>query len=97
MGLFLDETTPAPRPPVDALAIASLIVAITGFVNVVGFLVGPVLAHIALIRIRGTGARGRPLAFGALWLSYGVLGIGAMTLLVILIMAYGRLPRPDFF
>lgn len=97
MGLFLDENTAVPRPTVDAIAVTSLIVAATGFVNIVGFLAGPVLAHIALVRIRRAGTRGRRLAIGTLWLSYGVLGIGVVSLMVVLVTAYGNLPRPDFF
>ena len=95
MSVFLDEITRTKRPPVSALAVASLIVAVTGFVNVVGFLVGPVLAHIALIRLRRSKARGRRLAIATLWIAYGAMAIAVATLLVIVVIAYAALPAPD--
>ncbi|MCI4659671.1 DUF4190 domain-containing protein [Cryobacterium zhongshanensis] len=95
MGLFLNEIATTKRPPVSALAVASLIVAATGFLNVVGFIVGPVLAHIALIRLRKTHERGRRLAIATLWVSYGSLIAAGVSLLVILIAAYAALPQPN--
>jgi hypothetical protein len=94
MGLFLNDTTTTKRPPVNGWAVASLIVAATGFINIVGFGIGPVLAHIALVRLRGTKARGRRLAIAALWISYGTVLIAVVTLLTILIVAYAALPSP---
>jgi hypothetical protein len=94
MGLFMNSATPANRPPVSALAVVSLIVAATGFINIVGFLVGPVLAIVALVRLRGTAVRGRRLAFSALWLSLGVMATAAVALAVILVVAYAQLPSP---
>ena len=97
MSLFLDAPQQHQRPPVSPWAVMSLIVAVTGFVNVVGFLAGPVLAYIALLKIRGTEIRGRRLARAALWISYVSLLVGVVTLLVILITAYAALPDPVFF
>jgi hypothetical protein len=96
MGLFLDEIATTKRPPVSALAVISLIVAATGFINVVGFFAGPVLAHIALVKIRKTHERGRRLAIATLWISYCTIIVAVVTLLVILIAAYAALPSPDF-
>lgn len=97
MGLFLDDVPTIQRPPMSVLAVLSLAIAVTGFVNIVGFLIGPVLAHIALILLHGTKLRGRRLAIAALWISYGALIVGAVALLVILVSAYAALPAPDFF
>ena len=102
MGLFLQPTV-APRPPrMSALAVVSLVAAVTGPLNVVGFLAAIVLGHISLVRLRfarrrGEGRqRGRRLAIAAVCIGYGgiVLGIGA--LLIILIAAYMALPSPQF-
>ena len=99
MGLFQHQNTiiTTRRPPVSGLAVVSLIIAATGFLNIVGFIVGPVLAHIALLRLRGTGARGRRLAIATLWVSYGALAVGILTFVVILVAAYIALPEPSFF
>lgn len=102
MSLFQHEFTTISRPTrprVDTLAVVALIVAISGFLNIIGFLVGPVLAHVALLRLRagrrrGPSIRGRGLAIAALVISYGVLVVGGTTLLVILIAAYIALPTP---
>lgn len=101
MSLFLHENTisgPA-RPPVNALAVVALIVAISGFLNVIGFLVGPVLAHVALLRLRadrrrGLEARGRGLAIAALVIAYGAIVVGSVALLALLVGAYIALPTP---
>jgi hypothetical protein len=97
MGLFLDDIPTIQRPPVSVLAVLSLAIAVTGFLNIVGFLIGPVLAHIALIRLHGTNVRGRRLAIATLWISYGTLIVAVVALLVILVSAYAALPSPDFF
>lgn len=105
MGLFLHETTEITAPVrdrVSMLAAVSLIVAVTGFLNVIGFVVAPVLAHVALVRLalgraRGEKTRGRGLAIAALWISYSVLVAGALALLAILVAAYAALPTPHFF
>lgn len=100
MALSLHEITEAsdpPRPRMSVLAAVSLVVALSGFVNVIGFLVGPAPAHIALVRLsfgrrRGENTRGRGLAIAALWVSYLILISGALTLLAILVLAYAALP-----
>lgn len=105
MRLFLHEITEVsdlPRRRVSAPAVWSLIIAATGFLNVVGFIAAPVLAHIALVRMwsarrRGETVHGRWMAIAALWISYGVLGLGIGALLVMLIAAYAALPSPDIF
>lgn len=92
MGLFIDNIATTRRPPVNAWAVTSLIVSATGFINIIGFFVGPVLAHIALVRLRRSPGRGRRLAIAALWVSYGTLVVAVVTLLVVLIAAYAALP-----
>lgn len=102
MGLFLNETTAisAPdRPRVDALAVWSLTIAATGFLNVLGFVVGPALAVVALIRLRahrqaGVVRRGRRLAFVALWLSVIAVTVGVLAIIAMLVVAYANLPSP---
>ncbi|MFF2053811.1 hypothetical protein ACFVU2_19560 [Leifsonia sp. NPDC058194] len=101
MSLFLHENTISrpTRPRVNALAVVALIVAVSGFLNVIGFLVGPVLAHVALLRLRagrcrGQEARGRGLAIAALVIAYGAIVLGAVALLVMLVGAYIALPPP---
>lgn len=101
MGIFLDETTTTKRPPLSALAVVSLVVAVTGYLNILGFIVGPVLAHIALVRLHiakqhGMNVRGRRLAIAALWVSYGTLAVAFVTLIVVVIGAYAALPTPNF-
>lgn len=104
MSLFLHErteiTAPA-RPPMSLLAVISFLVSVAGFITVIGFIVGPVLAHIALLRLRtgrscGLTVRGRGLAIAALWISYVSLIVGILALLVLLITAYAALPSPNF-
>lgn len=105
MGLFLHEMTEisAPeRPRVSMIAAVSLMVAVSGFVNIIGFVVAPVLAHVALARLalgraRGETTRGRGLAIAALWVSYLVLLTGALALFALLVAAYAALPTPHFF
>lgn len=98
MGLFQNAAprTPA-QPPLSGLAVTSLVAAITGFLNVIGFFAGPILAHAALIRLRQFPLRGRRLAIAALWISYVPLLVGAITLIVILLAAYAALPSPPIF
>ena len=98
--LFLDSSTPVRRPPVSGLAVASLIIAATGFVNIIGFFIGPVLAFVALYRLRGTQVRGRRLAIAALWISYAALAVAVLAILTFvahLVVAYAQLPSPHFF
>jgi hypothetical protein len=96
MGLFLDNiVTPTDtRPPLNVWAVTSIIVSLTGFINIVGFLVGPALAHIALFKMRRTKERGRALALVTLWVSYVFLLGSLVTLAVILIISYAALPSP---
>jgi hypothetical protein len=102
MGLFLHETTTVSRSRLSALATVSLIIAATGFLNIIGFLIGPVLAHIALLRLRaarrrGVPMRGRWMAIAALWVSYVTLAAGVVALTVMLVAAYAELPAPPPF
>lgn len=104
MGLFLHEITEASKPKreLSNLAAASLIVAVTGFLNLIGFFAAPVLAHLALVRIRDSRRRGvtlagRGLAIAALWVSYGAIFAALLTFAIILTVAYAALPRPRFF
>jgi hypothetical protein len=102
MGLFLHEVTPIsapPRPRVSRLAIWALIIAATGFLNVVGFIVGPALGIAALMRLRltrdaGVDLRGRRLAFAAIWLSVGAVAVGLAAICAMLLVAYAQLPAP---
>lgn len=94
MPLFIDDVTVTTRPRVSGLAVVSLIVTLTGFLNVVGILVGPVLACIALAKIRRSQERGRGLAWSALAIFFTIL-IGTLTTLsVVLLVAYAEIPSP---
>lgn len=105
MSLFLHETTEIStprRPSTDGYAVASLIVAISGFVTIVGFFIGPVLAVIALTRIgiartRGERRGGRRIAIVAIAISLLTIVLALLVLLAILITAYAALPTPKFF
>jgi len=105
MSLFLHEITEIsePKPPrFSALAIVSLVIAVTGFLNIVGFVAGIVLGHAALIRFRllrhrGMTMRGRWMAITALWVSYVALIVGALALLLLLVSAYMALQEPPPF
>lgn len=102
MGLFLHESTSISKPHqprTSALAVWSLLIAASGFLNVIGFVVGPLVAVIALLRLRvarasGAPARGRPLAIGAIWLSALTLAAALLALLAMLLVAYAQLPEP---
>lgn len=104
MALFLHETTSIsaapPRPRVSALAVWSLVIAISGLVTVFGFPIGAVLGTIALMRFRlmrdhgNTTLRGRGLAMAAVWLSLVALLIGFVSVAALLVIAYAQLPSP---
>lgn len=105
MALFIHETTSitAPdRPRMSMLAVLALVIAASGFVTLIGFLVAPAVAIVALVRLargraRGENTRGRGLAIAALWISLLVLIVGSVALLTILAVAYASLPTPHFF
>lgn len=83
----------------SAVTVWSLVVAASGFLNVVGFIVGPILALIALGRFRlardaGVHLRGRRLAIAALCISIVAVVLGVAAILAMLIVAYARLPSP---
>lgn len=103
MGLFLNEITlhrPAKRT--SALAVWSLIITATGFLKVVGFVAGPVLAYVALMRLRirrdrGETLRGRGLAISAIVLAAVAVGAAVVAILIFLLAAYAALPSPPGF
>ncbi|MCY1718550.1 hypothetical protein OVA26_16560 [Microbacterium sp. SL62] len=88
----------APPRRLSTLAVLSLVVTATGFLTAIGFVLGAVLAHLALVRLRfDRGAhrrRGRRLAIAALWLSYTALIGAGVALLVVLLVAFAELPAP---
>lgn len=102
MGLFIDQPAATPRLRISILSTLSLVVTITGLLTVIGFFVGPVMAHVAIIRHgiarrRGEWLSGRWMAILALIIAYSAMFIAVITIAAILIIAYGALPAPDFF
>ncbi|BDZ44982.1 DUF4190 domain-containing protein [Naasia aerilata] len=55
----------APRPPADGRAVAALVLSLVGL-----HVLGVILGHVALARIRRTGAGGRGMAIAGLVLGY---------------------------
>ena len=72
------RATTGTKPKTNTYAIAAAVCAALGFVTAVGFVVGVVCGHIALVQIKRTQEGGRRLAIGALIVSWAPLVLVAV-------------------
>ncbi|WP_182112808.1 DUF4190 domain-containing protein [Actinotalea sp. JY-7876] len=82
-----------PPPPIDGMAITSLIVGVVGILTCIGVFLGPValgLGIAALNRISQRGTRGRGLAIGG-------ITVGAVATVVVIILIIGVATDPQGF
>lgn len=68
----------APPRPTNALALASMIVALAGIVTAIGFPIGAILGHVALKQVRETGEQGE--SYAKTGIIVGWIGTGLMVL-----------------
>lgn len=100
MSLFIDQPVKK-RRSFGVLPLLSLVVALSGFFNAIGFFLAPPLATIALIRLRldrrrGGAKLGRAAAILAIVISTGFIGFSIVALIVVSVIAYASLPSPTF-
>lgn len=106
-GAYAPPTSAMPVSYVDSsatsgLAVASLIVSILGFIwvlPVIGSLVGAILGHVALSRIKTNGGGGRGLALAGVivgWIGFGLAVLAVIAFAALLAFAFAASSSTSF-